>query len=256
MIIAFLAGMRFQAELLRRSWPDMMALLLAPIFTVAFISIMLYAHRPDLTTYAVLGPSVIAIWSMALSVSGEVLDSERHNGTFEATLTTPVSLPALVLGRTTTVTLVSLLSLAESVLVARVLFDITVGIPHDVVFAATILATALAMAGTATAMCALFVTSRSARTFQNSLSYPFYLLSGAVVPPALLPAWLQPVTRIVFLSWSTDLLRAALNTTPVPHLLPRLGMIVLLGALGYTGGLWLMRTVLRRMRSTGSVSLA
>lgn len=124
------------------------------------------------------------------------------------------------------------------------------------VLVVTLAATALAMAGTAVAMAAAFVLHRSARTFQNSLSYPFYLLGGAIVPPALLPAWLQPLTKVVFLSRATELLRDSLVGPPVPDPGRRLAVIVLFGMVGYVGGLLLLRGILHRVRHTGEMSYA
>jgi ABC-2 type transport system permease protein len=252
----FLAGLRFQAVILRRSPAELMALLSTPLFTLAFAAIVVHAGALDLTPYAIVGPTVIAVWTMALNVSGDIVDSERHNGTFEPSLATPASLIVLVLGRITTVTLVSLLSLLESALIVRLAFGIAVHIAHPSLFAITIFLTAAAMAGTATAFSAIFVLARSARTFQNSLSYPIYLLSGAMIPPALLPGWLRPATRVVFLSWSTGLMRDALRAAPAPDVPGRLAVIAVLGVLGYVAGLWLLSSVLRRMRAAGTVGYA
>jgi ABC-2 type transport system permease protein len=249
----FLAGLRFQALILRRSPAELIALLTTPLFTLAFAAIIVHAGQQDLAPYAIVGPAVMAIWSMALNVSGDIVDSERHNGTLEATLTTPVSLIVLVLGRITAVTLVSLLSLAESTLIAWMAFGLTIHFPHPGLFALTVALTAAATAGTATAFSGLFVLARSARIFQNSLAYPIYLLSGAMIPPALLPAWLRPITQIMFLSWSTGLMRDAMRTAPAPGAAGRLAVIAALGAVAYTAGVWLLARVLRRVRTAGTV---
>lgn len=253
MIRVFCVAVWFQAIQLRRL-ADLSALINAPIFTLALLSIMSHAGRDDLAPYAVVGSTVIAVWSMAMLVSGEVVDSDRANGTLEALISTPAPLAVVVLGRT--VTVISLLSLVESVVVARLAFGVVVDVRHPGLFLLTLAVTAAAMAGTATAMAGTFVLARSARTFQNSLSYPFYLLSGAVVPVHLLPDWLQPLTRIVFLSWSTDLVRDCLSPDPVPGAFPRLAVVFGLGLAGYAGGLWMLGRILRRVRMTGAVSHA
>ncbi|NIR38842.1 MAG: hypothetical protein GWN07_23450, partial [Actinobacteria bacterium] len=51
--------------------------------------------------------------------------------------------------------------------------------------------------------------SRAAITFQSSASYPILLLGGVFVPLSLLPGWVEPLGRLVFLSWSSDALRQA-----------------------------------------------
>jgi ABC-2 type transport system permease protein len=249
----FLAGLRIQVLILRRSPAELMALLTTPLFTLAFGCIFVNAGQQDLTPYAIVGPAVMVVWSMALNVSGDIVDSERHNGTLEATLITPTSLIVLLLGRVTTVTLVSQLSLVESAIVAWVAFGLTVHVPHPGLFVFAIILTAAATTGTATAFSGLFIFGRSVRTFQNSLTYPIYLLSGAVIPPALLPPWLRPVTWIVFLSWSTGLMRGAMKASPVQGAPGGLAIIAALGTLGYVAGLWLLAKVVHRLRTAGTV---
>jgi ABC-2 type transport system permease protein len=250
------AAARFEAATLRRSPDDLMALLNAPLFAVMFLAITRHAHRGDLAGYAVLAPAVITVWAMGLLVSGEIIDQERWNGTLEAMLATPTPLQVVVLGRVAVVTAISLLSIVESWLVARVGFGVAIAVPHPGIFAVTLLCTGLAMAGTATAMAGTFVLARSARTFQNSLSYPFYVLGGALVPVALLPGWLQPACRVVFLSWATDLLRDALAPAAVPHLLGRLAAVLGLGVLGWLAGFAVLDRILDRVRRTGTLAHA
>jgi ABC-2 type transport system permease protein len=77
-----------------------------------------------------------------------------------------------------------------------------------------------------------------------------------MVPVSLLPSWLEPVSRVVFLSWSSDLLRDALTPGTVSHLLPRLGAILALGGAGYLVGFVLLRRAVDRLRRTGSLNYA
>jgi ABC-2 type transport system permease protein len=140
-------------------------------------------------------------------------------------------------------------------LVARAVFGIAVPVWHPGVLALTALATSLAVAGTSVAVSTLFVVSRSARTFQNSLTYPFYLLGGVFVPVSYLPGWLHPVSAAVFLSWSSDLLRAAIEPAPVHHLGLRLGMIFVLAAAAFAIGFAALGRILRRLKQTGTIGL-
>jgi len=128
-----------------------------------------------------------------------------------------------------------------------------VRIHHPWAFVATIVVTLAAMAGTSVAMSSLFVLARNAVTFSNSASYPFYVLGGILAPVSVLPAWLRPLSAAIFLSWSADLLRAALRPVPVHELGFRLGMVALLGACGFAVGAWAMRVVLTRVRGSGEL---
>jgi ABC-2 type transport system permease protein len=105
-------------------------------------------------------------------------------------------------------------------------------------------------------MSSVFVLSRSVRAYQNSLSYPFFVLGGVMVPVALLPGWIEPVSRAVFLTWSADLLRDSLTTEPVTNLVARLGVVLALGAAGFLVGLVLLRRAVDRLRRTGTIGFA
>lgn len=128
-----------------------------------------------------------------------------------------------------------------------------VPVAHPLVSGVVVVVTAWALTGWAGVMASVFVLARSARTFQNSLSYPFYVLGGVLVPVALLPEWLQPVTRLVFLSWSSDVLRDSLTPGPVEGLLLGLGAVVVLGVAGFVLSHHLLHRALRRVRTTGSL---
>lgn len=251
-----LASIRFELAVLRRSPGDLMALVTTPLFTVIFLAITDHAGRPDLVPSAVLAPAVMGIWLMGLLVSGEIVDRERWDGTLEAVLASPAPLPLVVLGRITTITVVSLVAVVESWLVAALGFGLVIQVHHPALFALVLLVTAVAMAGTATAMSAIFFLARTARTFQNALSYPFYLLGGVFVPIDLLPQWLRLLARLVFLSWATDLLRDTLSPATPHNGAMRLAIVLGLGVAAFFAGLVLLGRILDRVRAHGTLNHA
>ena len=250
------AGAWFQVAVMRRNRHYWLEILTNPLLAVVFIAIVRDAGRPDLLGHAVLAPALMGVWRMALGVSGETIESDRFFGVLEPALTTGGSYATATVGRIAAVTLISLIAFAESWLVAWALFGVVVPIPHPIAFTLAVLTTAIAATGTSVLMATVFTAARSARTFQNSLSYPFYVLGGVIVPVSLLPEWVQPITRIVFLSWSSDLLRASLQPVPVDDLWLRAAVIVGLGVAGFLGGSWLMHRVFARLKRLGTVKYA
>lgn len=250
------AGLAREIRELRRSPDRLMALVTAPMLTLVFLAIMLHAGRDDLAPFAVLAPALLVLWQMALQTSGDTVESERENGSLEALVVAPTPFPAVITGRIAAVTAVSLLGFVESWLVAALVFGIRVQIYHPWVFVAAVVATGYATAGSALALAALFVRTRSARAFQNSLTYPFYVLGGIMVPVSYLPDWLEPFTRLVFLSWSSDLMRHSLEVGPVPEVALHLVMIVVLGTIGGVVGNVLVRRALAEVRQTGTIGHA
>lgn len=249
---AFRAGARIQLTFFR-AYPDaLIPFFTAPMFSVIFQLIFHHAGRTDLTGYAAIAPVFIALWWMALFNSGWTITIERWNGTIELLVAAPSSFAAVIFGRITATTLAGVVSFGETWLIARA-FGTTVTIDHAWEFLATIVVTLAAMAGTAVAMASLFVLARNAVTFSNSASFPFYVLGGILVPVSVLPGWIRPVSAIVFLSWSADLLRAALRPSPIHHFAFRLGMVAFLGACGLAVGAYAMQVILTRVRGSGEL---
>lgn len=250
----FAAAVRLQLRIVRSDPDHLMPLVTIPLFSITFLAIVRHASRDDLTAYALLAPVLIALWQLSLLDSGEVIAEDRWLGVLEAVIAAPASIGLVVVARVLTVTSVSLLAFVEVWLVARLLFGVTIEIHHPVVFAVTLAASVAAMSGTALIMAGLFVLARSARTFQNSLSYPFYVLGGVLVPVSFLPDWLEPLSSGVFLSWSADLLRASLSPGEISGVPTRVTMILALGAAGAAVGGVLLRSIIHRVRTTGSLT--
>jgi len=251
----FAAGLLLQLRMIREHRDYALDLVRTPLFAVVFLLLVGHADRPDLVVNAVVAAALTGLWGMGLIISGEIIDQDRMLGTLELTVATPASLPTLLIGRILGTVAISTVAVAEVWLVTVVGFRLPLPVHHPGVFVAAVLATAAAMAGTSLLMSTLFVATRTARTFQNSLSYPFLLLGGVFVPVDQLPGWTHGPARLVFLSWSSDLLRDSLRAAPVPAVGPRLGMVLGLGLVGFAGGLLLLRRVLARIRLAGTLGL-
>jgi ABC-2 type transport system permease protein len=224
-----------------------------PFFAIIFLGIVRAAGRRDLTAYAIVAPVLITLWGMALEMSGDIVDSDRAVGILEGVVASPVGFPTVVSGRVLAVTLLSGVGIVETWLVARVGFGVDITIHHPWALLATLIATGLAAAGTAVILAGMFVLARTARTFQNSLNYPVFLLAGVIVPLSFLPGWLRPAGRLLFLSWSADLLRESLAPAPMVDVVPRLGIILALGAAGLVAGRAVLGLVLTRVRVLGTL---
>lgn len=248
-----LGAIRLQFQVVAADRGYLNEILANPFFAVIFLGIIRAAGRKDLTAYAIVAPVLITLWGMALEISGDIVDSDRGLGILEGVVATPVGFPTAVSGRVLAVTMLSTVAMAETWLVARVGFGVDIDVHHPGALVATLVVTGLATAGTALVMAGLFVLARTARTFQNSMNYPVYLLAGVIVPVSYLPDWLRPIGRLLFLSWSADLLREALSPEPVRGLVPRLGVILLLGAAGLALGRATLHLVLRRVRALGTL---
>ncbi|WP_155859362.1 ABC transporter permease [Cellulomonas sp. KRMCY2] len=253
---AALAGARMQLWRARRSPDDLQILFTTPFFAIVLLGMTLAAGRDDLLGHALLAPVLMGLWMFSIALAGDVLLEEKGGGTLELAISSPTSLLWVVLGRIGSVTMLGLLPMVETYLVARLLFRVEVEVPHPGVFTVAALATTFAMAGTSTLISAWFVLARGGGMFANFLSYPVYILSGVMVPVAFLPDWIEPLSRLVFLTWGAELLRDSLEPGPVSDVGLRLAVVVGLGLVGLAAGQGLVRLALRRVRELGTVSSA
>lgn len=252
----FLAGARLEARLIRASPEALIPFFTSPLFTIIFLSIVRQSGRHDLQPDALMAPVLMTLWWFALFHGGTLVTGDRWQGLLEWILATPASLASVLLGRITVIMSFGLVGFFEVWAVARVLFGISIPFEHPAALALTLLVTVFAMAGTAVAFAAVFVLTRNPYTFTNSASFPFYVLGGVFVPIAILPGWIQPVSKAIFMSWSSDLLRASLKPAAVHDEWGRLGMVLLLGALSFLVGRIVLAHVVRRMQRSGELATA
>lgn len=250
----FGTGFRFQTVAMRSQSDTYFSLITAPFFALLYMAIMEYSGRTDLNTHAVLAPMLMTLWTAALSFSGEMISENRENGRLELLLAAPASFPMLVFGRLCACMLLSLPSFGMSYVTAGLVFGYWMPIHHPGVFVGTLVLTALATAAAATALASAFVLTLGARIVQNTLSFPVYLLGGIIVPVSLFPDWLEAISRLVYLSWSADLLRASTSPEPVANAVMGFSMLSILGLSALAFGLFSIIWFLRRAKELGTLS--
>jgi len=253
---AFLAGFRLEVRMVRANPDSLIPLFTAPFFTIIFLTIVRNHGRHDLQPDALMAPVLMTLWWFALFQGGNMLTNDRWQAMLENVVAAPASLASVVLGRIAAFMCLALVGFLEVWAIGELVFGVSIPFEHPLELALTLVCTAFAMAGTAVAFAAIFVTARNSYQFTNSASFPFYVLGGIFVPVAVLPGWIQPVSTAVFMSWSADLLRASLKPVPVHDFWPRLGMVLLLGACSFLIGRAVLFYVLRRMRMNGELAMA
>lgn len=252
----FLAGLRMQAWLIRRRPDSLLTLCTIPFTAVILLSVVLQAHRPDLVTNALLAPALVGLWAFSITITTDMIEGERWASTMEPAMATRAVLHSVFLGRVTIVIGLGFIPLVETWLLSRLLFGVTVIIHHPVVFVAAMVTSLLATAGTSLLLAAAMLLSRNGSVYGNFLTFPIYILSGVMVPVSYLPGFIQPLSRLIFLSWSAGLLRDSLRQGAVPDVGWRLSAIAMLGAAGLVGGRLLFAAVLRRARDIGTLTYA
>ena len=253
---AFQAGFALEFRIIRSNPDALMPLFTAPLFAIIFMAIVRQSGRADLEADALMAPVLMTLLWVALQHAGTLMVGDRWQALLEPVIASPTNLASVLFGRIMSLMCFGLLSFFEVWAVGKLVFDVSIPFTHPAELVLTLVCTALAMGGLAVAFSALLVMTRNAYTFTNSTSFPLYLLGGVFVPVALLPAWVQPISAVLFVSWSSDLLRASVNEAPIDDFWQRLGMVLLLGAITFAIGRVILHYVLRRMRANGELATA
>ena len=253
---AFKAGFRLELSIIRSQPDALMPLFLAPLFAIIFMAIVRQSGRDDLQPDALLAPVLMTLLWVALQHAGTMMAGDRWQALLEPMVAAPTSVATFLFGRIMALMGFGLLSFLEVWAVGRLVFGISFPFEHPFELFVTLGLTALMMAGLAVAFAALLVMTRNAYTFTNSASFPLYVLGAVFVPVTFLPDWIQPLSSVFFVSWSSDLLRATLHEEPVEDFWARLGMILFLGTVTFVIGRVILHFVLKRMRANGELSLA
>jgi ABC-2 type transport system permease protein len=242
-----------QFKMIMRSPFDGFGNVIYPLFfaTTAFF-VFRAGDSPRTLIYASFGAAVMGMWSSVSTSAGSAMQRERWWGTLELLVSAPRHFGLILLPSTLGLATVGVYNLVATLLWGRFAFGINLTIEHWLLFALSILATVLSFAGLGFLFAVSFVRFRAAWVLGNFFEYPVWLICGFLVPLALLPTWVHPISWALAPTWGMNAIReSALGGTPLPDLLACLG----LGVVYVTVGVLVTDRVLRAARQSGTLSL-
>jgi ABC-2 type transport system permease protein len=242
-----------QFKMIMRSPFDGIGNVVYPLFfaTTSFL-VFRAGDSPRTLLYASLGAAVMGMWSSVSTSAGSAMQRERWWGTLELLVAAPRHFSLVMFPATLGLATVGIYNLVATLLWGRFVFGIPLTIEHPLLFALSIVGTVLAFGGLGLLFAVSFVRFRAAWVLGNFFEYPVWLICGFLVPLALLPEWVRPISWVLAPTWGMSAIReSALGGTPLPDLLLCLG----LGA-AYVGlGVLVTGRVLDDARARGSLSL-
>jgi len=254
---ALLGAARAQFIVSRRPFEGLGAVVMGPLFAIIIFSVLKNSGRLDLAGYALVAPFLLAILQQGIFQAGEVFARDRDGQTLELVVASPAPYYVVLASRVTVVMMVTIPAFAVSWIIGWLVFGVSVTLHHPALLLAALIATLFAASGTAVATTAIFCYGRSSRTLQATVAYwPIMLLAGVLVPVSYLPDSVEPLSRVVFLYWSANLLRDALLPAEPADVLLRLGALVLLGVIGAVLGAYLVNRMLDHHKREGTLGLS
>jgi ABC-2 type transport system permease protein len=182
-------------------------LLIQPVvFTLLATSVYTHGGKPDLGLYAAIGAGMIGIWNNNLWTSGRVINDERRGGTLSLLVASPTTLPVILVGKSLSNALVSLLAMGISLGTGYLAFRMPIGIDNPLEFLVGLILTLFAMTTLGLVLGSIFVITRNANEFVTVINYPIFILSGLTFPLTLLPWWTSPLSALLAPRWGNQLL--------------------------------------------------
>ncbi len=246
-------GWALNLKMLSKSAFDGVLGALWPLFfsTIAFF--MYRAGRNDASLlYASLGASVMGVWSATSVAASSAVQRQRRQGTLELVVAAPAHFSLVMLPVTIAMSTIGIYSMAATLFWGRFLFGIHIHIAHPLLFCLAIPATIVSIGMLGFLLSVTVVRYRTAWALGNMLEYPVWLVCGFLVPLALFPGWVRPISWVLAPTWGMTAVR---NAALGGEVLPGLGMCALLGAVYLALGAIFMHNFERRARVRASLSL-
>jgi ABC-2 type transport system permease protein len=239
-------------SLSRSGWFMLMAILQPIVFATIAFYMFEAGGQEETLLYAALGAGLMGIWSTTLFGSGGVIQWERWQGTLEILVAAPAPFVLVVLAMTLATSTTGCYALLATLLWGKLLFGIPFTLVHPLLFFVAVPVTVVALGLMGLLLASTFVLYRYANALSNLLEYPVWLVTGLLVPVALLPGWVAPLSWILAPTWGVRAVRdAALGGSP----LAAIGMCALLGV-AYLGlGALFLRLFERLARERATLSL-
>ena len=98
-----------------------------------------------------------------------------------------------------------------------------------------------------------FVLYRHANALGNLLEYPIWLIAGMLVPLAVLPFWVRPISWLLAPTWGMEAIRGAALGTQPPWF--AIAMCLVLAAVYYVAARVCLVYVIRKARRDATLSL-
>ena len=247
-------GWLYHMKMISRSPFEGFGQVLWPLFfaTVAFL-VFRAGNSPRTLLYASLGAAVMGMWSATSTTAGGAMQRERWHGTLELLVATPPHFSLILLPITLAMATIGIYSLGATLLYGHFLFGIALTIVHPLLFVASVIGTVLSFGALGFAFAVTFVRFRAAWAIGNLLEYPVWLIGGFLVPLALFPDWVRPISWVLAPTWGMNAIReSALGGSPLPDLALCLG----LGAAYVAIGILVTERVLRAARVRAALSLS
>jgi ABC-2 type transport system permease protein len=201
---------RLQLKVVSTSWFDgFLAVLFPLMFATAALMVYRVNDNPAAMQYAGLGAAIMGMWTCQGVIASSLLTRERWAGTLELLVAAPTPLSRVLVPITMALSTIGLYCVVATILWERWVFGLELEIRSWPLFVVSVLMAAATLALFGFFLSVTAVRYRTSWSLGAALEYPGWLLCGFLIPVALLPAWIQPLSWAIPTTWAMSGVREA-----------------------------------------------
>jgi ABC-2 type transport system permease protein len=204
--------------------------------------------------FAALGTGMMGVWSTTLFGGGGAIAWQRWEGTLELLVAAPRRYDLTLLGQTLATTTFGFYSMIATIAWGVVLFGMPLEANFPLMLPLALLAAVIGLGVFGMLLATTFVLYRHANALSNLLEYPIWIATGMIVPLALLPGWLGPISWVLVPTWAMEAIRGAAIGADPPWL--AIGMCFVLAVVYYLAARRILVYVIDKARRDATLNLA
>ncbi len=269
MTASALASVRADLRVVTRVWLFTMKIFLisdffiltAVVQPIIFASIAFFLFRiggdaagEQTLLFAALGTGMMGVWSTTLFGGGGAIAWQRWEGTLELLVGAPRRYDLTLLGQTLGTATFGFYSMIATLAWGVLLFGMPLEANYPLMLPLALLVAVLGLGVMGMLLATTFVLYRHANALSNLLEYPVWIATGMIVPLALLPGWLGPISWVLVPTWGMEAIRGAAMGAEPPWL--AIGMNLVLAVVYYVLARRILVFVMDKARRDATLSLA
>jgi ABC-2 type transport system permease protein len=247
-------GLGLHFKMLSRSPFDIWVVVASPIiFSTLAYFLFKGGHGGSKLLVLAIASAVMGIWSSTTASGAGALQRQRQLGVLELLVASPVPFWSVVLPITVAISAIGIYSLVTGLVYVRVLFGVAISLHEWPAFVVAVPATIAAIGMLGFLFSSALVRFRSAFMLGNLFEWPVWTICGLLIPVAVLPGWVTPLSWLFAPTWGMAALRGATLGTGSPW--RDIGMCVALSAAYGVLGSACLRVFLHSARVNATLSL-
>ena len=222
---------------------------------IFFVYIGAYASESNDASYYVIGNSLIfaassGIFGVTMSIGGE-----RWSGTLPYLFGSPANRGAMFIGRAVIHILDGMLGVFIGLGWGILLFNLDMSHTDPLALFITILITTFSTSGLGLLMGCLSLITRNVMLVNNTVYFSLLIFSGANIPIAELPGWMQAISHILPLTRGVACTRMVIGGGSFTDILPLLKQELLIGVLLTILGYFLFKIFEIQAKKLGTLDI-